>query len=135
MPRLFYLPLVEPGVSLSPKAVIKTTSKLVVCSDPRGGSTCRPLEGVRKDYHCIACSATGKPVIFASRSISASGISLAEISASLCGARCFSSSFLSACTSQNISAKASLFTPGRTRGFVKPEGNKKSRKNETVFAA
>ena len=107
----------------------------MVCSDPRGGSTCRPLEGVRKDYHCIACSATGKPVIFASRSISASGISLAEISASLCGARCFSSSFLSACTSQNISAQASLFTPGRTRGFVKPEGNKKSpRKRRIAFA-
>ena len=100
----------------------------MVCSDPRGASTCRPLEGGRKDYHRIACSATGKPVIFASRSISASGISLAEISASLCGARYFSSSFLSACTSQNISAKASLFTPGRTRGFVKPEGNKKTSK-------
>ena len=32
---------------------IKTTSKLVVCSDPRGVSTCWPLKGVLKVYHRI----------------------------------------------------------------------------------
>ena len=32
---------------------IKTTSKLVVCSNPRGVSTCRPLEGVVRVSHRI----------------------------------------------------------------------------------
>ena len=30
-------------------SIIKTTSKLVVCTDPRGVSTCWPLEGVLKN--------------------------------------------------------------------------------------
>ncbi len=40
---------------------IKATSKRVVCPVPGGVGTCRPLEGVRKNYPFIACFATGQP--------------------------------------------------------------------------
>ena len=43
---------------------VKTTRKRVVYPGPREVKTCWPLEGVRKNYPCIACFTTGKPVLF-----------------------------------------------------------------------
>ena len=51
MPRLFYLPLVEPGVSLSPKAVKrKRTEQDVLCPQKYGSKN-------RKEFYFLNYSA------------------------------------------------------------------------------
>ena len=47
---------------LSINNTIKTMNLLVVSLDPKGVSTYRLLEKILKDYYCIACPTTDKPV-------------------------------------------------------------------------